>query len=194
MLDDGIRQMELADAARLAKSSDDAKGLLATIGETGDISRMQRRLYLQCLAVRMYYRKLAERNRRKIANCKMTAAAVDAVMAMEADMAFDETDGTVVLDLLEEMDDAAGNTAHAIAHEVGRVFDRCGATTRRWAAEFAKEETFARASNIPGERRRGNFVGSTTASRSTFTRTCWRRSITSTSNGYDASRERRGST
>ena len=33
------------------------------------------------------------------------------------------------------------------------------------------------------ERRRGNFVDSTTASRSTSTRTCWRRSNTSTSNG-----------
>ena len=135
-LDEGVKQMEKVGAPRQPKSSDDATGLQKTIQETLEINHMQRRLNTQCLALRLYYRKLLERYSRKVVNCDIPAAVVDAVMSTEADLVEEETDATVVMNrlVMGVMDNVACSAEHPIADEVGTAFRRCGMTIRHRAA------------------------------------------------------------
>ena len=138
-LDEGVQQITHANEARLTTSPDGATRLEMTVSETADTAHMQHRLLMQCLAVRHYYRRLAERNEGKVANCELTAAAVDIVMGSAEDET-ESAEDAVIRDLLE--DDAGDSTAHAIAEEVGQIFGFSGRTIRDRATEFAKEETF----------------------------------------------------
>ena len=138
-LDEGVQQITRANEARLTTSPDGATRLEMTVSETADTAHMQHRLLMQCLAVRHYYRRLAQRNEGKVANCELTAVAVDIVMGSAEDET-ESAEDAVIRDLLE--DDAGDSTAHAIAEEVGQIFGFSGRTIRDWATEFAKEETF----------------------------------------------------
>ena len=67
-------------------------GLEMTVPETTYIAHAQYQLLMQCLAVRHYCRRLAERKEGKLAHCELTAAAVDIIAAKQSGSVEDKTD------------------------------------------------------------------------------------------------------